>query len=157
MAAAGSAYCVVMVGLTFVPWLPPFSGWVVLPAVVTAAPCFFTALFLGILHSRGLPGSSVPYLIGSVPTRLRVAGLAVAFGCFLVIVLTAPSINRFGVGVVDGHHGHRPDTVIGRTEYERQLRYDFRVGFCAAGWFTALPGLMIAGAAQHRAEGEAGS
>jgi hypothetical protein len=149
LAGIGSAYCVLMVTLSFIPAVPPPPIGLIVPAVVAAAPCFLLNLGLTGLRRQEAIAETF-YLMGLAPRRVKAAALAAGAGIILTIVLTAPGLNRYDVGVMNGqyvrHQGNSPNQVISHAEYERQLRYKARVYFDFAGWFTLLPGVVIAGA-----------
>lgn len=121
LAVLGASYCVVTVGLTFLPWWPPLSRLLILPAALIFILCFLAAYVVTFKKGMRGAGSQMKHLMSLVPSSVRVVGLAVVVGLFLVMMLTP---HRSGDDVVDVHsvaHGASgPDAAIGQAENQRQ-------------------------------------
>ncbi len=136
-AVLGSTYCVITVGVTFLPGLPRLPRAVILPAALIMAFCFLAAFTVTFKAGVRAAGAQMKYLMSSVPSRVRVLGLTVAVGLFLVMVLSELAVHQSGVAGSTGHSAARAG---------REQRYQLRATLSAAGWLTTLAGLMLAGA-----------
>lgn len=139
----GTVYCVLMICMTVVPGITPFSAFWILTAVVVAAVCFLAIVGVTLANRHRLPWPSVLFLIWAAPTRARLVGLVVALGFLLTILLTL-------VGLHHTNHGPRrhSDTARAERPISRPVpaAAGHRIELCVAGWFIVIPCIAFLGA-----------